>query len=234
MPADDTTTLLKGGVRKTSIFDPLLPCLTSPVWFYLGGLWLVLVIASGGGYVLPLLGACTLSAASCHTVIEVNIQILTGLFTAINLYTFPGRWNRFYGLFGEHWGTTGVDWRGVHVPSDEERSLLQESYDPASFYHVGWTNRLLITSLLLTSALAQFANQVFHCIYNTYEEAMNWPGNLWDNLFFLISLSTMLIGIIVEAYCDSAVREGKSFPQTATYMILERMIKGLSPGSPEN
>jgi len=223
MPSDDTTTLLKGNVRKSYVFDPFLPFLTSSVWFYFGGLWLLLVIASGGGFVLPLLGACTLSTASCHTLIEVNVQILTALFTAINLYAFPSRWNRFNGLFGEHGGETGIDWRGVQVPTSETRSLMQESYDPASFYHIDWTNRLIITSLLLTSALAQFVNQVFHCIYDTYDEAMTWPGSLWDNLFFGLSLVTMLLGIILEACYDSSVRKSKSFPPTAAHVVVERI-----------
>ena len=123
-------------------------------------------------FLLPLMGACTLGTASCHSVIEASNQILTALFTAINAYALPSRLGRFYATFGSV--PTGQDWRGVDVPSAPGKTLLAESYDPTSFYHLPFGSRAFITSALLISALSQFVNQV-NCFFLSRDAHFHRP-----------------------------------------------------------
>jgi hypothetical protein len=72
--------------------------------------------------------------------------------------------------------------------------------------------------------------QVFHGIYNTYDEAMSWPGVLWNNLFFLLSLVTMVIALAVEGIEDNSIRRMNptKFPPTASTVVLDYIMKSSS------
>jgi hypothetical protein len=188
------------------------------VFWYFGALWLLAVITSGAGFLLTLMGVCSESTAWCHSFLNTNNQILTGLFTVINLYVLPGRVLRVWGL-----GMNGSP-RGKFSP---DRSLLAESYDPASFYQIPFGPRAAISFLLVTSSLCQFVNQGFHVRYDKYEEAMRWPGVFWNNIFFMLSLLTMVIAMGLEGFEDAKVRAKwpEKFPPTASVLITERLWK---------
>ena len=193
-------------------------CLASNFWWYAGVAWILVVIVSGGGYILTLAGVCTSwSLTQCESFEEMQIQILTAAFTAINLYAFPSRLARFEDCLGS--GCVRGCLRDEPV---DERSLMAESYDPSSFDALTWSTKVAVSTLLIISSLAQFVNQVFHGIYFTYDDATHWPGDLWDNLFFLLSLATMVAGIIVEGIGDFELR-GKHppgrFKPTAAHVI---------------
>lgn len=227
MTEDDRVELLEeergsGGTRCSGV-RPLLGFLNMHFWWYMGGLWLLCVIVAGGGYILPLLGACVWGLEGCEEYENANIQTLTGLFTAVNVYVFPGRALRMYSL----WNKPGVSWSGASVPdASEERTLLEESFDPSSFYHFDLGTRASIVAMLVTSSLAQFVNQGFHIKYYSYGMANSWPGDLWNNVFFLLSLTTMLGGIVVEGFADRRVRASPSsptFPPTASTLVMGRL-----------
>mmetsp|Transcript_460 Transcript_460/g.592 ORF Transcript_460/g.592 Transcript_460/m.592 type:complete len:147 (-) Transcript_460:187-627(-) len=120
--------------ENDSILKSIIYLCNFPIFWYAGALWLFLVLVSGAGYILALLGACTMTTTQCHSFININNAILTGLFTAINLYAFPGRFSRMLGLcmFGEQ----GIDYTGSSVPNNKsKKTLLAESYDPSTFHH---------------------------------------------------------------------------------------------------
>jgi hypothetical protein len=134
----------------------LIRVLNHSIFWYCGIIWLFLVIAVGAAYVLSLLGACTLS--DCQSFLNLNNAILTGLFTVINLYALPGRLARSLALLH---GKSGADGFKNEVPNNSyPKDLLAESYDPSTFYHFTASKKILLVVLLLTSAFAQFINQV--------------------------------------------------------------------------
>lgn len=232
--------------QNKSVLRTIIYLFNYSMFWYCGIIWLLLVIAFGGAFVLPLLGACTLS--DCDSFINMSNQVLTGLFTAINLYAFPGRFARLWSLVA--YGEVGVDAFGDSVPDNRNpKVLLAESYDPSTFYHFSKLNKWFIVFMLLTSAIAQFVNQVvyyyrflcfmlclihivvlfkgFHIFYSTYTASNTWPGVLWNNLFFLISLVTMVIAMAYEGYQDSKLRsiEAEKFPPTASTLIMGYLCK---------
>lgn len=133
-----------------------------PVFWYLGVAWIIGVVASGSALVLDLIpGVCQFkNDADCDRFMNLNTQILTALFTAINLYALPGRMLRVWGLCGSLYGVDGIDYNGRETPTHDRRSLLLDSYDPQSFFHIPWKRRALIAGSMLMSAISQFANQV--------------------------------------------------------------------------
>jgi hypothetical protein len=199
--------------RRGGVCESLSELATSEVFWLAGAVWLLLVVVSGAGYVLVLGGVCAWSTADCDTTIEINNQIITALFTAINLYAMPGRTIRVLSLF-----------QAARSPPQVQRSLLRESYDPTTFYHLSWTSRAWIASLLFASALAQFVNQAFHAVYRSYAASMTLPGAVWDNAFFFLSLLTMLVGLGLEGWEEARLRAAAAaaYPPTASTALAAR------------
>lgn len=139
-----------------------------PMWWCLGLGWAFFVVCSGAALVLlQIPGAClSKTQGQCNKLLNISIQLLTVCFTLISLYALPGRIVRVWGLFGNLYGVTGKDWRGVEVPYQYRRSLLLDSYDPPSFYKIPWSRRATISFFWLFCALFQFANQVFHAVFS--------------------------------------------------------------------
>jgi hypothetical protein len=200
--------------RRGGMCESLAELATSELFWLVGIAWLLLVVVSGAGYVLVLGGICVWSTQNCDATIEINNQVITALFTAINLYAMPSRTIRALSLFGADGG-----------PPDAPRNLLHESYDPTTFYHLPWSSRAWIASLLFVSALSQFVNQAFHAVYRSYGASMTLPGAVWDNAFFFASLLTMLVGLGVESWEESRLRAAAnvSFPPTASTALAARV-----------
>lgn len=141
-----------------SALKSIIYILNYSIFWYCGIIWILIVVAVAGAYILSLLGACTLS--DCNSFINFDNQMLTALFTAINLYAFPGRLARMWALFA-HGSENGVDAFGDSVPNkDYPKGLLAESYDPSTFYSFSWIDKCALVFLFITSAISQFINQV--------------------------------------------------------------------------
>jgi len=63
---------------------------------------------------------------------------------------------------------------------------------------------------------------------------MNYPGVLWNNVFFLISLVTMVIAIAFEGFEDSKLRSQapNKFPPTASTLVTDHLMKLAAPSPP--
>lgn len=70
---------------------------------------------------------------------------------------------------------------------------------------------------------------MFHAVYSSYSESMTWPGLLWNNLFFAISLSTMLVALVFEGVEESKLRRvhPDKFPPNASTMMMDFITKNL-------
>lgn len=197
-----------------------------PIFWYAGIVWLVGVVVTGALLVFLLIpGVCNTQGSGpkelyCRQFSSDNIQVLLALFTAINLYGFPLRCARLYAVL-RYPDRSGIDFRGNIVPTERPRTLLEESYDPSTFYYMAWSTKLSISVALLLSTLAQFVNQVFRLMYNTYMLSNKYPGTLWCNLFFAMSFFFMAIGGGIEGSADGKIRAEypDKFPPIAPMVI---------------
>ena len=84
------------------------------------------------------------SASFCERFEEWQIQILTGAFTAINLYVLPTRLARLEDVTSGWCCGAGCVRGCLSDEVVEGRSLMAESYDPASFDALPWGTRLTV------------------------------------------------------------------------------------------
>jgi hypothetical protein len=205
MTFQDEPLLGRGLTHTVSHWDGIFNVASLSIWLKVGGLWMTVVFISittlfwSGSICLHIFVDDT-----CDSIQNYMVQQLTVLFTLISLYALPVRTARILGLFGE--SKTGYDFHGRITPRPGPRSLMTETYDPFSFYHISYGPRCLIATLQFVSAIAQFIDQVFHLKYASWASSQSMPGLFWDNLFFLTSLITMLSGLAFEAYFDRQVR----------------------------
>lgn len=205
MTFEDELLLGRGLNHTVSHWDGIFNVASLSAWLKVGGLWITVVFSS----IAALLWAgsvcfTTFSDGTCDSIQNYMVQQLTVLFTLISLYALPVRTARILGLFGE--SKAGYDFHGRITPRPGPRSLMADTYDPCSFYHINYGPRCIIATLQFVSAIAQFTDQVFHLKYASWASSQSMPGLLLDNLFFLTSLITMLTGLVFEAYFDRNVR----------------------------
>lgn len=211
---DETSLLLE--TSSASGYDSVFALASAMCFLKVGGIWFSLVLASIASLLWSgSLCSDTYSSATCDSINNYMVQQLTCLFTLISLYSLPVRTARFLSLCGE--SKTGFDFHGRPTPRPGPRSLMAETYDPCSFYHIGYGPRCVIATLQFVSALAQFVDQGFHFKYASYASSQSMPGLLWDNLFFLTSLIAMLTGLAIEGCFDAQVRKKTVTKQSSFY-----------------
>lgn len=199
---------------------------TRDCWLVWGVLWVASVLGFGAVFVFEfLLGVCAQTESECEWTANFCVDVLTYVFTMINLWALPGRLARMYSLTLENASMGRFDYLGRKVPRGDWNSLVQVSYDPGMYYTFPRDKRLQIAWLLVVSAFAQFANQVFHLEYRTYNTAFEeMPGVLWCNLFFSLSVLTVVPAVLIEAVAEERVRRESPgvYPNTLTMVLLER------------
>lgn len=203
--AHEEEPLLGNKLDAVSRWDGIFYLASLSPWLKVGGLWMTTVFSSIATLIWSGSGCLsTFSEATCDSINNYMVQQLTVCFTLISLYALPVRTARIISLFGE--SKTGYDFHGRITPRPGPRSIMAETYDPCSYYHIDYAPRCVIATLQFVSAITQFIDQAFHLKYASWASSQSMPGLLWDNLFFLTSLSTMLSGLAIEAYLDGRVR----------------------------
>jgi hypothetical protein len=183
--------------------DSLLRMLDTRPVQWLGIIILVQVIADGAVFFFFLMGWQTLcsdpSPTDCeprNTIYNASIQILTGLFTAMALISFPWRATQF----SHAWGLNRV--RSRHQVGLDLYGV--PSHDV--WYHIPAKHRRGITGMLVLSCLLQYLNQATRLVFRSYEAQSTFPGTVWVNVFFASSFVTAFAGGVWMASVSESVR----------------------------
>jgi len=157
---------------------------------------------------------------------NIAIQIVNGLFTFAAVLNLPVRLRRLYDLFREkprpkendddddNGGTPGV-MRKVSLmlfPSGRDDFVQQstEAWEQESmliFERLEWSTKHIIIQALLWNSLFQIINQVFRCIYYSYELADTYPGSMWVNVFFPLAILASVVAAMTQALAENRFRE---------------------------
>jgi len=151
-------------------------------------------------------------------IMNILIQIINGLFTFAAVLNLPVRVSRLRSFYGKS---------DIEVECVERRQTTQfcpsgdpsftkqstEDWEKESQYifdRLDWSTRHLILQSLLWNSLFQIINQVFRCIYNSYELSEKLPGKIYVNLFFPLAILSGVIAAMTQAIAENRFREKHS------------------------
>ena len=125
---------------------------------------------------------------------NLDIQILTGLFTIKALICFPWRAAALWHLLSNHTPTRlrhnpYFPARGNALGHDFFGQLTEEP-----FFHIPHRPRLWLALLNVGDCIFQFLNQCTRVYFYTYARATTAPGNFWVDLFWPCSFVCGVVG----------------------------------------
>lgn len=169
--------------------DAIMRILDLPFFQYLGIAVLVGVVASGAVFFFFLMGWQTLCRprTDCNPrndIYNVAIQFLNVFFTYMACVSMPWRCTNFLHTVG---------WACPPRENAPGHDLYGQVTDDV-WFHVPLRQRTVILVFLLLNCLFQFANQVTRIIYYNYELQNEFPGNMWTNVFFGMSMICAAVG----------------------------------------
>ena len=100
--------------------------------------------------------------------------------------------------------TTG--WGCPHRENAPGHDLYGQVTDDV-WFHVPLRKRVVILLFLLFNCLTQYANQVTRIIYYNYDLQNEFPGNMWTNIFFALSMICAAIGGSLMGYHTGKARK---------------------------
>ena len=187
---------------------------TGRVHFYMGVTVMLLIITDGALFFFLLIGA----HGMCRPRYDCNprnwwynfsIQLLNALFTYLASVSLPWRLSNAAHLYN------GGSSRKYNRSSDAGLDLYGQPTDKI-WYHIPKTTRRVIISFLVLNSLTQYANQASRIIYYSYELQSVYPGTLWTNLFFVLSMICAAIGGFIQLHAELQLRKmhPDKFPPT--------------------
>jgi hypothetical protein len=181
--------------------DRILRTLDRPFFQYLGIAVLLGVVASGAVFFFFLMGWQTLCRprTDCqprNDIYNVSVQFLNGFFTYMATVSMPWRCSNMLHTLG---------WACPRRERSPGHDLYGQVTDDV-WFSVPLRQRAWILQYLLWNCLTQYANQVTRIIYYNYELQNEYPGNLWTNLFFGLSMLCAATGGTLMAYHTGKVR----------------------------
>jgi hypothetical protein len=126
----------------------------------------------------------------------VSVQLLNGFFTYMATVSMPWRCTNLLHTLG--WACP----RREHSPGHDLYGQVTDDV----WFSVPLRQRTWILTFLLWNCLTQYANQVTRIIYYNYELQNEYPGTLWTNLFFGLSMLCAATGGALMAYHTGKVR----------------------------
>merc|ERR1719419_830788 len=194
-------------------------CPNSRFFYWLIVLWIFLIILSIGIYGVLLTGVFTLhNDKYSKTVMNFVIQIVNGLFTFAAIQNLPVRCRRLRKLWKEKpESTDGVERKiTIELFNSGKREFTTQSTEAWErekdliFDRLEWRTKHVILQALLWNSLFQIINQVFRCVYYSYELADTYPGNIFVNVFFPLAIAASLIAALTQALAENRFREKHS------------------------
>jgi len=152
-------------------------------------------------------------------IMNIVINVVNGLFTFAALLNLPVRCGRLRDLYGRRTDLKDQPLSRklttIFFPSGDAMFISQttEEWDKESnliFDRLAWRTQHLILQALLWNSLFQIINQVFRCIYYSYDLADKLPGKLYVNLFFPLAILAGIIAAMIQAVAENRFREEHS------------------------
>jgi len=201
IPADEAHKLDPPLSAGENMRDALLQILDSTFFQYLGIVVLIGVVASGAVFFFFLMGWQTLCRprTDCNPrndIYNVAIQFLNVFFTYMATVSMPWRCTNFL-------HTTG--WSCPYRENAPGHDLFGQVTDDV-WFHVSLRKRIVILLFLLLNCVSQYANQVTRIVYYNYDLQNEFPGNMWTNIFFGLSMICAAIGGSLMGYHTGKVR----------------------------
>jgi len=200
-------------------------CPHNTFFYWLIVLWILLIVLSILFYGIILIGLLKIEDEEYTRMIQnISIQIVNGLFTFAAVLNLPVRLRRLCDLYStkitSSTGPTETDdnpgvMRKVSLmlfPSGRDDFLTQstEAWEQESrfiFERLAWSTKHIIIQALLWNSLFQIINQVFRCIYYSYELADTYPGSMWVNVFFPLAILASVVAAMTQALAENRFRE---------------------------
>ena len=181
--------------------------------FWVGVVVMLLVIADGAFFFFLLIGAHKLCRprTDCEPRnywYNWSIQFLNVLFSYLATITLPWRISNAVHLFGrKRPSKPGLDLYGQ--PTEE------------IWFHLRQVKKKVIVIFLLLNSATQWANQATRIVFYSYELQDTFPGSLWTNLFFVISMMCAAVGGFCQLHEEIKLRKQhpERFPPGLTDLV---------------
>ena len=126
-----------------------------------------------------------------------SIQFLNVLFTYLATISLPWRLSNAAHL--------------IHVSGRYDRSSdagldLYGRPTEKIWFHISQSRRRLIVVFLILNSLTQYANQASRIIFYSFELQNVFPGVLWTNLFFALSMMCAAVGGFLQLHAEMLLR----------------------------
>lgn len=189
---------------------------------------LVLIIVDGAFFFFLLVGLHRMCPSGSSTDCEprnwwynFSVQLLNALFTYSAAVSLPWRVaNAFHLIGGRRSSRAGDDLYGR--PTDQ------------IWFHIPPKKRLGITALLVGNSIAQFANQATRVVFYSYELQSSFPGSLWTNAFFLLSMALAAIAGFWQIHEETLLRtENQEKFQPGVLAIIDKCVSRRKQGAEE-
>jgi uncharacterized Tic20 family protein len=193
--------------RSELLRDKWLDFLSGKVHFCIGITVMFMIVVDGAFFFFLLIGAQNMcqqpSRTDCNPRnwwYNFSIQFLNVLFTYLATISLPWRLSNAVHLFNG----SGMGWRN-NRSSDAGLDLYGQPTDKI-WFHISQTRRRLIIFFLILNSLTQYANQASRIIFYSFELQDVYPGTLWVNLFFALSMMCAAVGGFLQLHAEMKLR----------------------------
>jgi len=171
-------------------------------------------------YGILLVGLLTLNdGETTKMVLNIVNHVINGLFTFAALLNLPVRIVRLKCLFMKRNKrvvrkiTVLNDFFELErTTTDQDQAAYQLIFD-----HLSWRTQHMILQALLWNSLFQIINQVFRCVYYSYEMTATLPGKIWVNTFFPLALLASILAASIQAVAENRFLRENSLNKRQSY-----------------
>lgn len=192
-------------------------CPNTSFFYWLIMLWIFLIVVSIGVYGVLLVEVQTFNdTETSEMIMNLVIHFVNGLFTFAAVLNLPVRLRRLFKIYKKRADIRRSRKLSVHLfpsgsPTFENQTT--EAWEEESrliFDRLAWTTQHIILQALLWNSLFQIINQVFRCVYYSYELADKHPGNIFVNIFFPLAILASVVASMIQAVAENRFREKHS------------------------
>jgi len=115
---------------------------------------------------------------------NIFMQIICGLFTFSALANIPVRLQRFHYSYTERKRKVAIAGKPAAIVEDES-----------------------IYILLMWNCIFQLINQGMRCLYYDWRSASKYPGVIWVNVFFALSILMAVVAAIMQAIAEERFKQ---------------------------